>query len=165
MVKTSSWMAACIRNNFRTISDQSYRNTAAPPKKTRCTRHCSIQPQGLAIEIFEVGFKPLFCEDLRGHATICEGVRDDIQLAMQDSDQGLVQDKGNYLSESDEMYSFNIIYQTKRLYGSTQPKGAQQNAQQPCTVGLRLRFGHATVSVITLFSTIINHLLTNTYKT
>ena len=37
--------------------------------------------------------------------------------------------------------------------------------QQLCSVGLRLRFGHATVSLITLFSAIINHLFTSTYKT
>jgi len=48
--------------------------------------------------------------------------------------------------------------------GSTQTLGAQQNVQQLCSSELRLRFGHASVSVISSFLTIINHLLTSTYK-
>ncbi len=46
-----------------------------------------------------------------------------------------------------------------------QPKqGAQQNAQQRPSVGLRPRFGYAAVSVISLYFAIINHLLTDTYN-
>jgi hypothetical protein len=42
--------------------------------------------------------------------------------------------------------------------------GAQQNAQQLCSSELLLRFGCASVSVISSFLTIINRLLTSTYK-
>jgi len=46
-----------------------------------------------------------------------------------------------------------------------QPKqGAQQNAQQRPSVGLRSRFGYAAVSVISLYSSVINCLVTITYK-
>jgi hypothetical protein len=42
--------------------------------------------------------------------------------------------------------------------------GAQQNAQQLRSSELLLRFGHASVSIISLYLTIINHLTTSTYK-
>jgi len=40
-----------------------------------------------------------------------------------------------------------------------------QNLHQRCTVGSRLGFGCFSASFISSFLTIINHLLTNTYKT
>ena len=48
--------------------------------------------------------------------------------------------------------------------GSTQARGAQQNAQQWLSVRLLSRFGCASVSVISLYLASINHLLTSTYK-
>jgi len=41
----------------------------------------------------------------------------------------------------------------------------QQNLQQRCTVGLLLRFGCASASIISFYLAVVNHLLTNTYKT
>ena len=49
--------------------------------------------------------------------------------------------------------------------GSIQSWGAQQSAQQIGVIAVLLRYGHATVSIISLYLTVINHLFTNTYKT
>ena len=41
----------------------------------------------------------------------------------------------------------------------------QQNLQQTCAFRLLLRHGCASASIISLYLTVVNHLLTNTYKT
>jgi hypothetical protein len=68
--------------------------------------------------------------------------------------------KGNLLQKC---IIWKVIKGTKN--GPTQPLKCATSAQQPPSVRLRLGFGCATVSIISLLLATINHLFTNTYKT